>query len=202
MEPYDELDLATQKEQYERQALVTELGGCIKKWGLNYTRLIRAMVDTFGEEEVLDIVEQVWWNQSYEAAKLLREEFDKDPRAAMAAKASSWHDNPVWTRGCTCAVPILEDDRWDLVAVKCLHEFFREIDERKIGISWCLADMAAVRGWSPKIVMEFPRMMLRGDDYCYQIRKIVDKADPALDRWSKEISEKNGWRSIKKLEDL
>jgi hypothetical protein len=33
------------------------------------------------------------------------------------------------------------------------------------------------------------------------MRELVADADPSLDRWSRELSEKFGWRSIKRLEE-
>jgi hypothetical protein len=75
------------------------------------------------------------------------------------------------------------------------------MDARKIIIGQCMGDCAAVRGWSPNLVMRFPNAQLRGDPYCYQIREVVQDADPEEDEWSVEKSEKYGWRSVKELEE-
>jgi hypothetical protein len=201
MNSSDETDLKVQKQEYEKQPLIEEFIALAKEWERTYCRLMRELVDAFGEEEVLDIVERTWWDQAFEVGKTWREEFERDPQAALEKKAHSWHDDAVWARICCCDVPVLETNRWELVAVKCYRELFREMGEPKLGISWCMTDFAAVRGWSPKIVMDQPNNMLRGDNYCHQIREIVEQANPALDEWSIEKSEKYGWRSIKKLEE-
>jgi len=202
MKSHEKTDLTSQKEEFEKQVLIEEFLSLAKEWEITYCHLIRALADAFGEEEVLDIVERTWWDQAYEVGQTWREKFDEAPQAALAEKAHSWHDDAVWARICCCDVPVLEENRWELVAVKCYREVFREMNEPKIGISWCMTDFAAVRGWSPKIVMHQPNNMLRGDNYCYQIRDIVDDADSKLDDWSKEKSEMFGWRSIKKLEEV
>lgn len=197
----EEMDLKAQKEEFEKQALVEEYVNLAKEWQRTYCRLIRALANAFGEEEVLDIVEEAWWDIGYEVGRRWREKFDKDPQAALEERAHTWHDDPMWARIVCCDVSVLERDRWELVAVKCYREVFREMNEPKIGISWCMLDFAMVRGWSPHVVFRQTTNMLRGDNYCHQIRQIVD--DPTL-QWdySKETSEKAGWRSIKRLEEL
>ncbi len=195
-----ESDLKMQREEFEKQALVQQFLGLLKDWSRTYCRLVRALADEFGEEEVLDIVEKVWWDMAYEVGKGWREKFDENPQEAMKEKAHSWHDSPLWARICCCDVPVLEGNRWELVAVKCYREVFLEMNEPKIGISWCMTDFAAVCGWSPKVVMRQPKNMLRGDNVCHQIRFITDDSGLQWD-YSRETSEKVGWRSIKKLEE-
>jgi len=172
------------------------------RWEANYGKVVRALADAFGEEEVLDLVEKAGWDMGYEAGLALREQFEADPVAAFREKAHSWHDDPTYfCRLVACDVPVLEDKHWELVAVKCAREVFRQMGDPKVGLTRCITDFAAVRGWSPNVTMRQPRHMGRGDNYCYQIREIVD--DPSL-QWDycKETSEKVGWRSIKVLEDL
>ena len=188
------------KADLEKQALADEFVRQATIWEKNYCRMIRAVADAFGEEEVLDIVEKVWWDQAYEVGRTWRDRFERDPETALQDKAHSWHDSALWARICCCDVPALQPRHWELIAVKCYREVFRELGEPKIGISWCMTDFAAVRGWSPNVIMRQPHNMLRGDAYCHQIREIVE--DPSL-QWdySRELSEKVGWRSIKTLED-
>jgi len=200
---WNELDLETQKEEYKKQAAVQELIGVMKEWARVYCRLARALADAYGEEEVLDILEKVWWDLQYEAGKTWREDFEKDPEAAFADMEARWRhqDNSISSYLGTIFHPVVEKKRWELVTYNCYHDIFREMNECKIGISWCMSDLAAVRGWSPKMVMDFPHVLLRGSSYCHQIREIVENADPSLDHWSKEKSERFGWRSIQKLEE-
>jgi len=188
------------REEMTKQPLIEEYLAVLKQWERNYCRLIRDLANAFGEADVLDTAEKVWWDQAYEVGLTWREKFEQDAVAAMAEKAHSWHDGAVWARICCCDVPVLEPERWELTSVKCYREVFREMNEPKIGISWCMTDFAAVRGWSPRIVMRQPHNMLRADNYCHQIRWITD--DPT-EQWeySKETSERVGWRSIQKLEE-
>ena len=197
-----ETELSAQKKEFEKLALVQQYLDLANQWQRTYCHLIRALADAFGEEEVLDIVEKTWWEQAYEVGLTWRDRFAEDPQKAMRDKAESWHNNALWARICCCDVPVLESDRWELVALKCYRELFNEMNEPKIGISWCMTDLAAVRGWSPNIVMEQPKHLLRGDNHCHQIRVIVadGDADPELDKWSAEKSEKHGWRSVRRLE--
>jgi len=192
--------LPAEKEEFEKQPILEEYLNAVKVWERRYCRLIRALIDEFGEELVLDTVEKTWWDQEYQVGLTCREKFEHDPSGAMLETAHSWHDDALWARICCCDVPVLRADRWELASVRCIREAFKEMGEPKIGICWCLTDFAAVRGWSPKIVMRQPRHLFRGDAYCHQIRFISD--DPSL-QWdySKETSEKVGWRSIKKLEE-
>jgi len=189
-----------QKAELRKQKLADEFVELAKQWERNYARLIRALADEYGEEEVLDIAEKTFWDQAYEIGLTWREKFETDPAGALAEKASSWHDSALWARICCCDVPVLEKDRWELISVKCYREVFRELGEPKIGISWCMTDFAAVRGWAPNVVMRQPHNMLRGDAYCQQIRYFTDDPSEQWD-YSKETSEKVGWRSIKKLEE-
>jgi len=196
----DKTALQIEREEFEKQPILEEYLNTLKVWERRYCRLMRSLIDDFGEELVLDTVEKVWWDQAYQVGLTWREKFEQDPTAAMHAKAHSWHDDPMWARICCCEVPVLTDTRWELNSVRCYREVFKEMGEPKIAMSWCMTDFAAVRGWSPKIVMRSPHHLLRGDAFCQQIRFISD--DPSL-QWdySKETSEKIGWRSIKRLEE-
>ena len=197
----EDMDLKAQKEELEKQPLVEEYVQLATRREVVYARLVRAMADAFGEEDVLDIVEEVGWNFGVEVGRAWREKFDADPQTAMHEKAHSWFEDPLFfSRLCCCDNRILEKNRWELVAVKCYREVFRKIDEPKIAMTRCITDFAAVTGWSPTVIMRQPNHMCRGDNYCYQIREIVD--DPGLQwQYSKATSEKVGWRSIKKLEE-
>jgi hypothetical protein len=201
---WSELSPAAQKEELEKQAIVQKTVEVLQEWARVYGRLARALADQYGEEAVLDTLEQTWWSLQYEAGLSWRDEFDQDVKAAFKEMEARWRRRDV---NCVSAYfgaifhPLVTDDRWELVTYGCYHDVFREMDERKIGISWCMSDMAAVRGWSSNVVMDFPQVLVRGCSYCHQIRCIDMDADPQLDHWSKELSEKFGWRSIQKLEE-
>jgi hypothetical protein len=193
-------DPKVQKEAFEKRALLEEWAVLEKQWYVTFCHLVRALADAFGEEEVLDSIEKTWWELGFEAGRAWRQKFDQDPNAALLEKAHSWHDDPVFARGCCGDVPVLESDHWELRVFRCHKEVFLELGEPKIGMAWCMRDFATVRGWSPRVIMRQPKHLFRGDNCCHQIRMIVD--DPSL-QWdySKETSEKVGWRSVKKLEE-
>lgn len=197
MKNQSHIKLEKERKKFEKHLMVNELLDYAVRWQRNYCHLIRDLADAFGEEEVLDTVEKIWWDMGYECGLAWRKKFEKNPKQAMHKKAMSWHGDPLWARICCCDVE-LKNDRWELRAVKCFREVFNEMKEQKIGISLCMTDFAAVRGWSPKVVMRQPKHLLKGDNYCYQIRYISD--DPS-EQWnySKELSEKVGWRSVDKL---
>lgn len=199
----EEIDLKTQKGEFEKLTLIQKYDELWKIYLRTYCLLVRAFADAFGEEEVLDIIEKTMWDITEERErKAWREKFDKNPQAALEEKAHSWHDDPIWSRVCICDVPVLGNGRWELKCFRCEGiEVFRKMDEPKIGMTVCISDFGAVCGWSPRVIMRQPKHMLRGDAYCHQIRQIVD--DPKLQwKYSRETSEKVGWRSIKKLEEM
>jgi len=201
MQGGEETDLKAQKEELEKQPLIEEYVQLAKEREVVYARLIRAMADEFGEEDVLDIIEEVGWNFGVEAGKTWREKFEADPQAALHEKAHSWLEDPLFfSRLACCDTLVLEGNYWELVAIKCYREVFRKINEPKIGLTRCITDFAAVTGWSPNVTMRQPSHMCRGDNYCRQIREVVE--DPSLQwQYSKATSEKVGWRSIKRLEE-
>ena len=202
--PWNDRSLAEQRQEFENQALVLQIRELLMQWGRTYTKLAHALVEEFGEEEVLDSLEQTWWNLQFEGGATFREDFEKDPRAGLEKMYDLWHTGS--TQGVTGIVMDTDFrvDCWEILSFRCYHQQVAlELDAlggRKIGISWCMGDIAATRGWCPKVAMRFPNMQLRGDPFCRQIRQVTEDDDPRLDRWSRELSEQCGWRSIKKLE--
>jgi len=196
-------DLKTRKEDYECQLKADEIRKGYMEWARTYTKMASALVLEFGEEIVLDTLEEAWWNLQYEGGKTWREDFDKNPSDAIKMFYDKWHTD---CQGCTGSVYTVEitGSCWDIMVFNCFHQAVAlELDAiggRKIGIGWCMGDIAAVRGWCNNTVMDFPVMALRGDSYCWQIRRIVDNPAGYQDKWTKEISKKCGWRSIKELE--
>lgn len=190
--------LEQDREHFEKHMLTQQYLDLRDRWQRTYCHMVRALADTFDEERVLDIVEEVWWDMAYEVGKTWRAKFDLDPSSAMREKALSWHDDAFVARFCCCDVPVLEHDRWELKAVKCYRELFNALGEQEIGMSWCLTDFAAVRGWSSRVVMRQPKHLLRGDNTCHQIRTILEK--PTTDSgYSEALSEEAGWRSVRRL---
>ena len=197
-----DLDLATQRDEYETQRLAWLYRELKKQWATNYVRLVRALADEFGEEEVLDILEKTWWDLEYEGGRTWRAEADRDPIAALQAQYQMQHQDAQSLTISPQDVSFAAGE-YELVHFHChLKEVFMEEDERKIGISWCMADAAAVRGFHSRAVLDFRNSQIRGDSFCYHIRSILDEEPPAeADRWTREKSEQIGWRSIKRLEE-
>jgi hypothetical protein len=192
--------LPAQKEEYEKQALAWQFRELCKEWMRIYTGLARALADAFGEAEVLDILEKEWWDEQREIGLLWRQEFDEDAEAAFRAMYQRWHNGPQSPTSGAYDVA-LEGKRWHLLMLYCWHkDVALETNERKIGMTFCISDMAAVRGWCPRIEMSQPNHQFRGDSYCYQVRELVERSNVSLDQWSKELSERYGWRSIIPLE--
>jgi hypothetical protein len=202
--PWCDRSLAEQRQAFENQFLVLQIRELLMQWARTYTRMAHALVEEFGEEEVLDSLEQTWWNLQFEGGLTFRKDFEEDPRAGLEKMYALWLNRPI--QGVTGIVEDadFQENRWELLAFRCYHlqvaMELEALDGRKIGISWCMGDMAATRGWCSKVVMLFPNMQLRGDPFCRQIRQVVEESDFRLDCWSRELSEQCGWRSIKKLE--
>ena len=194
--------LVDRRVEYENQALAWQAREAAKDWLRIYVRLTRALISEFGEEEVLDTFEKVWWDLQYEGGRSLRDEWDDDPQRALATMHAQWHlDGPQSLTSGVCDVE-MDGGRWQVLQLYCKQkEVALEMDARKIIISQCMGDCAAVRGWSPRLVMRFPNAQLRGDPYCYQIREIATDADPSDHEWSVEKSESWGWRSIRVMEE-
>ena len=106
----------------EKQKLAQEYVNLAKEWRRTYAKMIRALADAFGEEQILDIAEKVWWDFGNEVGLSWREKFEEDIVTAMRKKASSWHDDPVASYICISDIPVQRDDYWELVAVKCYQE--------------------------------------------------------------------------------
>jgi len=201
--PWRDLDLETQKEEYEKQKLAWKYRDTKKQWARNYVRMARALADEFGEEEVLDILEKAWWDLEYEGGSTWRSLFEQDPAAALEEVYHFAHD---LDQSLTISPQDVsyEPGRYELIHYHChLKEVFMEEDERRIGISWCMGDAAGVRGLHPRAMLDFRNSQIRGDSFCYHVRAILDEApdDPDADLWTREKSEQIGWRSIKRLEE-
>lgn len=201
IKPWNKLDLKTQKEEYEKQMLAWKFRDKKKQWANNYVSLARALADEFGEDEVLDILEKAWWDLEFEGGKTWRKDFEKDPVAALKFQYEANHHG-LQSLTTSPQDVTFKNKCYVLIHYFChLKEVFLDRNERKIGISWCMGDAAAVRGLHPRAVLDFRNAQIRGDCFCYHIRKIVNRPPgPGADKWSKDKSEKIGWRSIKRLE--
>jgi hypothetical protein len=202
--PWKDRSQTEQKNEFVNQLLAAQIRELLMQWARTYTQLAHDLVEEFGEVEVLDSLEQTWWNLQYEGGLTFQEEFKKDPHSAFENMYAAWHDGP--TQGTTGIVmqSSYEADRWEILSFRCYHQQvaleLESIGGRKIGISWCMSDLAATYGWSSRIAFDFPNMQLRGDPFCRQIRRVTSEENQSLQHWTQELSERYGWRSIRKLE--
>ncbi len=60
-----ETDLKVQKEAFEKRALLEEWAVLERQWYITFCHLVRALADAFGEEAVLDRVENTWWELGF-----------------------------------------------------------------------------------------------------------------------------------------
>lgn len=196
--PWHDRSTEAQRAEYGSQALAWEAREMAKEWLRIYVRMAKALVAEFGEEVVLDALEKVWWDLQYEGGRTLRSDWDGDPRRALAEMFDRWHVRGPQSLTSGVCDAVLEGDRWQVLQLYCKQkEVALELDAREIVISQCMGDCAAVRGWSPGLVMRFPNVQLRGDPYCFQIRELAEEAGSDEDHWSIEKSEQWGWRSIR-----
>jgi hypothetical protein len=202
--PWEDRSQTEQKNEFGNQLLAAQIRELLIQWARTYTHLAHDLVEEFGEEEVLDCLEQTWWNLQREGGLTFQDEFKKDPISAFENMYDTWHNGP--TQGTTGIVmqSSYEVDRWEILSFRCYHQQvaleLESIGGRKIGISWCMSDLAATYGWSPRIAFDFPNVQLRGDPFCRQIRRVTSEENQRLEHWTRELSERYGWRSIRKLE--
>lgn len=166
-----------------------------------YARLLRKMVDEFGED-VLDIAEKIRRdNGRYNEVDVdiveNERKYNEDPAILIRELDEWWHSlSADWSRTCICdfhAKP--EKRRHELKCVRCTYaEAFRSIKEEKIGITWCCFDMGSTSALHPLFCQYMPLHMLKGDGICYQIRELAKT--PEEQEWHNSI-EYTGWRSWK-----
>jgi hypothetical protein len=90
--PWEDRSLTEQKDEFENQLLAAKIRELLMQWARTYTHLAHDLVAEFGEESVLDSLEQTWWNLQCEGGSTLRDEFKKDPRPALENMYTAWHN--------------------------------------------------------------------------------------------------------------
>ena len=202
--PWRDRTIEEQRSECESQILVTYVREARAEWVRVYTYLAYDLIQEFGEDAVLDTLEEAMWDMHYDAGLTWREEFGNDAQSAIEGISGMWAGG---CKGCTDSVKIAEKEpgRWDLMIFNCLQrDVALELDRisgRKIILALCMGDMAAAMGWASNLRLDLANVQLRGDSFCYQIYKAMGSdADKFYKGYSKELSEEYGWRSIKKLE--
>ena len=167
-----------------------------------YARLLRSMMDEFGED-VLDIAEE-WRRESGRYAGELmvdiaenEKKYEADPGLLIEDIHAYFEGHPCdWSRTCRCVYNSLpEKRRHENLILRCTYgEAFRKIKEEKTGISWCCFDMGFVTAFHPLFYQYMPRHLLKGDGMCQQIRGLAET--PEEQQKMNSIGT-TGWRSWK-----
>ena len=165
-----------------------------------YARLMRAMVDEFGQE-VLDIAENFRRESGQYCGDLQvdiaanERKYEQDPAILIREMDEMWHSlSADWGRTCICNFRASPDKRrHELYCVRCTYaEAFRSAGEEQIGITWCCWDMGYTAAFHPLFCQYMPMHMLKGDAVCYQIRRLADTPEQQARLNSIEHT---GWRS-------
>jgi hypothetical protein len=195
-------EIRSAAKKLESQEVARRFNETSKFRAVVYARLMRAMVDAFGEE-VLDIAEEIRReNGRYLGERnvdILAQErlYDQDPAQLIDVQEEIWQGlSAAWSRTCPCIYIPAPEKRWhELHSLWCVYaEAFRSVREEKIGITWCCWDMGATPAAHPLFCQYMPAHMLKGDNHCFQIRRLADT--PEQQAWLNSI-EHTGWRSWK-----
>jgi cyclopropane fatty-acyl-phospholipid synthase-like methyltransferase len=88
--PWCDRTIEEQRSECESQVLVTYVREARADWVRTYTYLAHDLAVEFGEEEVLDILEESMWNMHYDAGLTWREEFDNNAQKAIDGISERW----------------------------------------------------------------------------------------------------------------
>jgi len=159
------------------------------------------MINEFGED-VLDIAEEIRRESGRYCGEvsvdLVEQErkYVEDPHKFLMDMHETWHGlSADWAYNCKCVYEAEPDNkRHNLYSLRCGFDFaFREIDEGKIGLTWCCWDMGFTPTAHPLYCQYMPRHMLKGDTVCWQIRRLADT--PEEQKRLNSI-ENTGWRAF------
>ena len=167
-----------------------------------YAKLLRKMVDEFGED-VLDIAENVRRENGRYSGDLIvdiatnEKLYEEDPSLLISMMHEVFENHPCdWSRTCICHyTPVPELRRHELRSVRCTYaEAFKSVNEEKIGITWCCQDMGFTSAFHPLFCQYMPAHMLKGDAFCYQIRMLAESIE---EQQRLSSIENTGWRNWK-----
>ena len=196
------MDQKSAREKLESQEVAAQYNEVCKQRAIVYARLMRKMVDAFGED-VLDIAENVRRESGRYAGErsvdIIDQErkYDEDPASLIDAQEEMWQGlSAAWSRTCPCYYRSVPEKRYhELLSLWCIYEVaFRSVHEEKIGISWCCWDMGFTPTFHPLFCQYMPKHQLKGDNLCYQIRRLADSPEQQARLNS---IENTGWRSWK-----
>ncbi len=200
--PVIEEPTVSAKDKLESQELAARYNEFCKFRAIVYAKLMRKMVDAFGED-VLDIAETIRReNGRYSgerSADVIANErkYNEDPQILIREMDENWHSlSAAWSRTCPCyyhANP--EEGYHELFSLWCIYEeAFKSVHEEKIGITWCCWDMGLTPTAHPLFCQYMPKHQLKGDNLCYQVRRLASTPEEQAHLNSIEYT---GWRSWK-----
>jgi len=142
------------------------------EWQCKHTSLAfacRIIRDRFGEGAVDAVAAQHMKNVRQAFAKRVADGApnDMDALAEYLLAESDTHDIEV----------IRRDDRLlELRVTRCWHaEQFRDMNACDVGLKFmCAGDDAMIAGFNPKITLERPKIIMKGDDHCHFIYRLSD----------------------------
>jgi hypothetical protein len=196
------MDNKSAQDKLESQEIARQYNEVCKQRAIVYGKLMRKMVDAFGED-VLDIAENIRRESGRYSGErnvdIIDQErkYDEDPASLIDAQETFWQSlSAAWSRTCPCYYQPVQEKRYhELISLWCIYaEAFRSIHEEKIGITWCCWDMGSTPTAHPLFCQYMPRHMLKGDNLCYQIRRLADSPEQQAQLNSIEYT---GWRSWK-----
>jgi hypothetical protein len=189
-------------DKLESQEVAREYNDFCKFRAIVYAKLMRKMIDAFGEE-VLDIGEEVRRdNGRYSGERGVdvianERKYNEDPKILIREMDEMWQSfSAAWARTCPCDFNAEPEGRYhELFSLWCIYaDAFRSVHEEKIGISWCCWDMGNTPTQHPLYCQYMPKHQLKGDNLCYQVRRLADTPEEQARLNSIEYT---GWRSWK-----
>jgi len=190
------------KDKLASQEAARQYNEVCKFRAIVYARLMRKMVDAFGED-VLDIAENIRReNGRYVGERHVdivenERKYDQDPQILIREMDEMWQSSTAtWSRTCPCNFNAMPEERYhELHSLWCIYmDAFRTAHEEKIGITWCCWDMGYTPTFHPLFCQYMPKHMLKGDNLCYQVRRLANS--PEEQAYLNSI-EYTGWRSWK-----
>jgi|WetSurMetagenome_2_1015567.scaffolds.fasta_scaffold211112_2 hypothetical protein len=189
-------------DKLESQELTKKYNDFCKFRAIVYAKLMRKMIDAFGED-VLDIGEGVrrdngrYSGERHTDVIANERKYDEDPAILIRELDDDLHGySATWSRTCPCSYNAEPQARYhELFSLWCIYaDAFRSVHEEKIGISWCCWDMGITPTLHPLFCQYMPKHQLKGDNLCYQVRGLADT--PEEQAYLNSI-EHTGWRSWK-----
>lgn len=144
----------------------------LQDWRCKHRSLIvacRTIRDRFGEEAVDAVAAQHMKNVREAFAEKARQVGcnDLEAFARQVGEHSDTHDTET----------VRSDAKvYETRITRCAHaEIFAEYKARDIGLKFmCAGDEAMIAGFNPKIKLERPEIIMRGDDCCHFIYTLDD----------------------------